>query len=311
MVNKQFSFDEIPTIDDGWWESVLAEDTGKRINKKIPGHIDGHDKLSKGLNWERACNIFNQDQIIIMLVTSFNKGGLLADQDGIHGFIPSSHLVDLSPQMTKEERERCLSAYVGKKLSLKIIECVPDEGRLVFSERAAKTEPGRRTELMENLQIGQKVSGEVTNITDFGVFVDLGGVEGLIHISELSWGRVNHPSQMLKIGQNVDVLILEILPERCRVALSLKRLVSNPWDGVESKYRKNQIVPVVITSLTSFGAFARVGEDLEGLIHSTEIPLSPNTTIKDVLHPGDEVMVKIMKVDISRQRLGLSLNLDQ
>lgn len=311
MGNKQFAIDELPAIDDGWWESILAEDEGNRNNKKSSRPINRHDRSSISLDWERACDIFKQDQIILMPVTSFNKGGLLVDQDGIHGFIPCSHLVNLAPQVSKEELERCLSAYVGKSLNLKIIECVPDEGRLVFSERAAQTEPGRRTELMENLQVGQKVGGEVTNITEFGVFVDLGGVEGLIHISELSWGRVDHPSKILKIGQKVDVLILEILPERCRVALSLKRLVPNPWIGVENKYRKNQIVQVVITSLASFGAFARVEDGLEGLIHFSEIPLLPNRNINDIIKPGDKIMVKIMKVDISRQRLGLSLNLEK
>src|SRR3989339_636547 len=143
MGNKQLAIDELPAIDDGWWESILAEEEGNRINKKSSRPINAQERSIKSLDWVRASDIFTQDQIILMSVTGFNKGGLLVEHDDIHGFIPCSHLVKLAPQMSKEERESCLSAYVGKSLSLKIIECARDEGRLVFSERAAQTEPGR------------------------------------------------------------------------------------------------------------------------------------------------------------------------
>jgi len=307
MENNQLATEKLTPIDDAWWESILAEDEIPS-NKKNSKASFGIKRSNIDLNWEHAIEIFERDQIIIMNVINLNKGGLLVEQKDIHGFIPCSHLVDLSPNMNKEERDRSLTAYLGKKVRLKIIECLPAEGRLVFSERAAQTESGRRTELMENLQVGQSVCGVVTNITDFGVFVDLGGVEGLIHISELSWGRVDHPSKILTLGQKVNVIILEIQPDRCRVALSLKRLAPNPWIGVEEIYSENQIVPVEITSLTTYGAFARVDDCIEGLIHFSEIPLMDNEKIKDVLKPGDKIMVKILKVDISRQRLGLSLN---
>ena len=310
MDDKQLAIDELSAIDDAWWESILAEEE-IHSNKKKSKASFGPIRSGKDLNWEKAIEIFERDQIIIMNVINLNKGGLLVEQQNIHGFIPCSHLVDLSPNMNKEERDRFLSAYLGKKVRVKIIECLPGEGRLVFSERAAQTESGRRTELMENLQVGQTVCGVVTNITDFGIFVDLGGVEGLIHISELSWGRVDHPSKILVLGQNINVLILEIQPDRCRVALSLKRLAPNPWIGVEDNYHENQIVPVEITSLTSYGAFARVDDCIEGLIHFSEIPLLDNKNIKDVLKPGDKIMVKVLKVDISRQRLGLSLNFEE
>ena len=310
MVDNQLVIDELTPIDDAWWESILAEDE-KLNNKKSSKANFGTKKRCVDLNWEHALEIFERDQIISLNVINLNKGGLLVEQKDIHGFIPCSHLVELSPNMEKEERDRFLSSYIGKKVRVKIIECLPDEGRLVFSERAAQTEAGRRTELMENLQVGQNVCGVVTNITDFGVFVDLGGVEGLIHISELSWGRVDHPSKILELGQKISVLILEIQPDRCRIALSIKRLVVNPWIGVEDTYHENQIVPVEVTSLTSYGAFARVDDCIEGLIHFSEIPLLDNENIKDVLKPGDKIMVKILKVDISRQRLGLSLNFEK
>jgi small subunit ribosomal protein S1 len=310
MANKQLFFNDLPEIDDGWWKSVLAEDEEWKRSRPTAKGAGKLEKSGEGLSWEWANEIFRQDQIIRLVVTGFNKGGLLVDQDGMHGFIPLSHLVNLPQPLSKEERESCLSAYVGRTLNLKIIECVRDEGRLVLSERSALAEPGRRTHLFNTLQSGQNVNGVVTNITEFGVFVDMGGVEGLIHISELSWGRVRHPSQILQEGQEINVLVLKVFPERCRVALSLKRLGSNPWEKAANIYRKNQIVPAIVTSLTSFGAFACVEDGLEGLIHSSEIPLAPDTSSKIVLQPGKKIMARIIKIDISKQRMSLSLNLD-
>ena len=309
MEDKKQVINEYSVIDESWWESILDEDEtlDERKNHKPSVVIR---KSGEDLNWKYALELFQRDQIITLEVVNYNKGGLLVTHNDIQGFIPSSHLVDLSPDMNKVERERSLLAYIGKKVRLKVIECYPSEGRLVFSERAAQAEAGKRKEIMENLQVGKNVCGKVTNITDFGVFVDLGGVEGLIHISELSWGRVDHPSSILELGQKVVVLVLEIQPERCRVALSLKRMTPNPWNGIDEIYQQNQIIPVVITSVTSYGAFARVDDCIEGLIHFSEIPLLDKMNIKDVLKPGDKINVKILQVDVSRQRLGLSLNID-
>jgi small subunit ribosomal protein S1 len=150
----------------------------------------------------------------------------------------------------------------------------------------------------------------VTNVTEFGVFVDLGGVEGLIHISELSWGRVSHPNQICKVGQRVEVQVMEVAPERCRIALSLKRLASNPWETVQVRYPINTVVPAVVTTLVPYGAFARIEEGLEGLIHNSEIPLPPNRNLKEFLTPGQSVQVRVLQVDAPRQRLGLSMKLD-
>jgi small subunit ribosomal protein S1 len=210
---------------------------------------------------------------------------------------------------TDVERENFLAGFVGKELSLKVIECVPDEGRVVFSERAARAGAGRRAQLFSHLQPGEIVSGEVTNITDFGVFIDLGGVEGLIHISELSWGRVVHPSHIVKLGQTLQVQVIDILPERCRIALSLKRLQSNPWETVHQRYAVNDIVPATVTSVVSYGVFARLEEGLEGLVHVSEMTLGA-VTVRDVYQEGQKINVRILHVDPGHQRLGLSLKLD-
>jgi small subunit ribosomal protein S1 len=204
-----------------------------------------------------------------------------------------------------------MSGYVGRTLQLKVIECVPEDGRIVFSERAARAQPGKRTELFQSLHAGERVIGVVTNITDFGVFVDLGGVEGLIHISELSWGRVVHPSQVLQMGQQVEVEVLDLSPERCRVALSLKRLLPNPWQNIGTELTTGAPVPAVITSVMSYGAFARLERGVEGLIHASEMPLADGQSVKEFVREGQVVQVRVLHVDAAHQRMGLSMRLER
>jgi len=309
MVHTQYSEPEMPKQDDGWWASVLAEEESRKpVSAVKPQRKEETGKPST--DWGKAGQLFHQDEIISLHVTSFNRGGLLVEGEGLNGFVPCSHLVDLPSQADEDCREENLTAYVGRLLRLKIIECIPEESRLVFSERAAQAKAGKRPELFNTIQTGQHLSGEVTNVTEFGVFVDLGGVEGLIHISELSWGRVSHPNQICKVGQRVEVQVMEVAPERCRIALSLKRLASNPWETVQARYPINMVVPAVVTTLVPYGAFARLEEGLEGLIHTSEIPLPPNRNLKEFLTPGQSVQVRVLQVDAPRQRLGLSMKLD-
>ncbi len=309
MVHTQYPEPEMPIQDDGWWASVLAEEEsrGPALAAKSPKTEETGKPIT---DWAKAGRLFRQDEIISLQVTSFNRGGLLVEGEGLNGFVPCSHLVDLPSQADEDCREDNLSTYVGRPLRLKIIECLPEESRLVFSERAARAKAGKRPELFNTIQTGQCLSGEVTNVTEFGVFIDLGGVEGLIHISELSWGRVSHPNQICKVGQRVEVQVMEVAPERCRIALSLKRLTPNPWETVQARYPINTIVPAVVTTLVPYGAFARLEEGLEGLIHTSEIPLPPNLNLKDFLSPGQSVQVRVLQVDPPRQRLGLSMKLN-
>ncbi len=206
-------------------------------------------------------------------VTGNNRGGLLVEGEGLYGFVPFSHLIEMAGRNDMPDREKILGTYVGQSLRLKVIECVPEDGRIVLSERAALAEPGKRSELFHSLHSGERVQGTVTNITDFGVFIDLGGVEGLIHISELSWGRVVHPNQIVQIGQLLDVQVLDLSSERCRVALSLKRLQPNPWEKVATDFSVGQVLPATITSILSYGAFAKLDLGVEGLIHASEMLL--------------------------------------
>jgi len=306
--------------DEGWWESVLADEerfsSMHRIRtqampaattaKSTPQLETSEDEPIA--DWDYAESVFKQDQIISLCVSGYNRGGLLVESDKLRGFVPYSHLVDMTCQ-TDVERDNFLAEYVGKELRLKVIECVPEEGRVVFSERAARADAGKRTELFSSLHQGEVVNGEVTNITEFGAFIDLGGVEGLIHISELSWGRVVHPSHILKLGQKVDVQVIDILPERCRIALSLKRLQANPWEFVSSRYAANDIVSATVTSVVSFGVFARLSEGLEGLVHVSEMDLNSGS-VRDHYAEGQKIRVRILHMEPQQQRLGLSLKLD-
>jgi small subunit ribosomal protein S1 len=309
MGDTRSSEQDMPVLDDGWWASVLAEEQS-RASAPEEKNQKNEGAGSPFSDWGRASVLYHQDEIVSLTVTGQNRGGVLVEGEGLNGFVPCSHLVDLPSQSDEDCREEYLSYYIGRTLRLKIIECTPEEGRLVFSERAARTEAGKRPELLSSIQVGHRLRGEVTNVTEFGVFIDLGGVEGLVHISELSWGRVSHPNQVCKVGQKVEVLVLEVNPERCRIALSLKRLISNPWETAPERYPANMVVPAVVTALVPYGAFARLEEGLEGLIHASEIPLPPKFGVKDVLSPGQNIRVRILQVDASRQRLGLSMKLD-
>lgn len=303
--------------DEGWWESVLADEerlaSARARVKNQPAEEASQPEnvrdATPELDWEYAENIYKQDQIVTLSVTGYNRGGLLVEGERLHGFVPYSHLVEMSCEV-ESQRESFLAKFVGNPIRLKVIECVAEEGRIVFSERAARADAGRRTQIFTSLQPGEIVEGEVTNVTDFGAFIDLGGVEGLIHISELSWGRVIHPSHILKMGESVTVQVIDIMPERCRIALSLKRLQPNPWATVRQRYAINDIVPASITSVVSFGVFARLEEGLEGLVHASEISLPESATIRGHFHEGQSVHVRILHIDPDNQRLGLSMNLD-
>jgi small subunit ribosomal protein S1 len=322
MVGQKRKYENpIPEVDEGWWASVLAEEsrTSGGTPVRMPGgkpevgeeaqHSSSPEKKVTA-NWTQVKDLYMRDQIVDLTVTGHNRGGLLVEGDGLYGFVPFSHLVDLAGKVDVSERDHDLETYVGRSLHLKVIECVPEDGRVVFSERAAQSEPGKRAELFHALQAGQKVQGVVTNITDFGVFIDLGGVEGLIHISELSWGRVTHPSQIVKMGSTIDVQVLDLAPERCRVALSLKRLLPNPWQNASVEFPEGSIKNAVITSVLSFGAFARLDSGVEGLIHVSEIPDVEGKPLREILSNGQQVQVRILHLEASHQRLGLSMKLE-
>lgn len=322
MVNKP-RYREInggpPPQDESWWEAVLAEDEALQASSQKPCGQPGTAKGSGGragsnavqMDWSKASQLYEMDQSVCLQVTGYNRGGLLVSGDGLQGFVPLSHLVDMPAD--ELQAEEWLEEYLGRTLSLKVIECDQDRGRVVFSERAALAKSGSRNSLLVSIHPGDCIHGTVTNITDFGVFVDLGGVEGLIHVSEISWGRVHHPADVVQLGKLVDVFVINVNRERARVGLSIKRLYPNPWATAEQRYFPGQITEAVVTSIVPFGAFARLEEGLDGLIHISEMKACDEaaTSPDGALCEGQKVKVRVLHVDGSRQRLGLSLDLDQ
>ena len=308
----------MPIIDEGWWESVLAEErqhTPLRPSQRLvkpttpPPAKPEATPIAEPVpsNWDTLRELYSNDRIVTMKVIAHNRGGLLVENDGLSGFIPFSHLIELAGRESEMDRDVSLESYIGKTLNVKVIECVPEDGRVVFSERAALTESGKRTELFQLLRIGSPVKGTVTNITDFGVFVDLGGVEGLVHISEISWSRVVHPSDLLRPGQSVQVIVLNVDPVVARIALSLKRLRPDPWQTAQERYHPGQLVRGVIGNITPYGAFVVLEEELEGLIHHSELAEGVFMHTRDVVQPGEEVIARVLSVDSPKKRIALSL----
>ncbi|BAJ63022.1 putative 30S ribosomal protein S1 [Anaerolinea thermophila UNI-1] len=298
---------EMP-MDEGWWASVLADEQayGESLVKTASAKSSG---ISGGVNWARARQYLENDEVVKLEVYGFNRGGLLVRGEDIQGFVPVSHLVEMPcVPADEEQRRQSLANYVGRILSLKVIECEMQAERIVFSERAALAGEGKRRQLFSTLRPGEIVNGTVTNVTDFGAFVDLGGLEGLIHVSELSWGRVQHPTDILQVGVPVRALVLSVSAENGRVALSLKRLCPNPWETLPQIYRPGDVVEAEVTAIMRFGAFARLKEGVEGLIHISTMSLPDGEKdIEKFMKIGQKVQVRILHLDAERRRLGLGL----
>ncbi len=323
MVNKVLSSprtSDAPEIDEGWWRSLLLEEQrwAQEAAPQKESHPTSPGQEKKRVHWAVVTQVYESDDIIEARVYGYNQGGLLLENDFFQGFVPISHLIAtttalaegrLSPDWENDLEspvlQSILEAYVGRTLPLKIIECDPERGRIVLSERAAQSEPGKRALLLENIKPGQRLKGPVTNITRFGVFVDLGGLEGLIHISELSWGRVQYPGDVVQVGQEIEVYVLRVDHTKNHIALSLKRLQPNPWEKVEQRYQVGQYVNVQITTVVPFGAFARLEDGLDGLIHVSQMP--PKGEPHQIVQKGDTITAQIIHIDPANQRLGLSL----
>ncbi len=299
----------IPEPDEGWWASVLADEDAI-VSEKADANLRNYQSnfSANCTDWETVKNIFLHDEVIELDVYGFNRGGLLVKGEGIQGFVPVSHLVDMPTDTDDDERQEQLASYEGRTLSLKVIECEPASERIVLSERAAQAGEGKRKLLFESLKPGLRTTGLVTNVTDFGVFVDLGGVEGLVHVSELSWGRVEQPAVLFSIGQTVDVMVLQVNESTARIALSIKRLAENPWDTLQENHQKGDVVTASVTAIQRFGVFARLPEGIEGLIHISSITehFGSSDAAKQFT-PGQLLTVKILHIDAERRRLGLGL----
>lgn len=269
--------------------------------------LDEEGEAAADQGWERAQQAMDRGESFVLEVTGANRGGLLVDWNGLQGFIPASHLCEAPRQQDPRQRISDLAKYVGAQVAARIIEVDPQQARLVFSERAAQSSFRAPATILSNLVPGDVCEGTVTNLTTFGAFVDLGGVEGLIHVSELSWDRVRHPSDVLSPGQQVRIHVLGVNADEGRVALSLKRLRPNPWADVAARFQPGQVVEGLVTNVVSFGAFVRIEEGLEGLIHISELAEGSFLHPRNVVREGDTVRVRVLTIDPVHQRLGLSL----
>jgi small subunit ribosomal protein S1 len=260
-------------------------------------------------DWEYAEQLFNDGGIVRCKVIGFNKGGLLVQFNRIRGFVPASQVAQLHGRTAAEERQQALQKMVNQEIPLKVIEVDRERNRLVLSERSATQEwrKAQKQRLLTELQPGDVITGRVNQLTNFGAFIDLGGADGLAHISELSWQRVNHPREVLQPGQEVKVVVVEIDRERERIGLSIRQLQANPWDTIDQRYSLGQLVSGPVTNVTPFGAFVQVEEAVEGLIHASELDVDPQAQPRDLLQPGQQVTAKIISLDKQRQRMGLSL----
>jgi small subunit ribosomal protein S1 len=282
-----------------------------------PETAEGHAVLSlKRANTERQWRIaeeqYKNNELLKARVIDYNKGGLIVDVSGIRGFVPISQILNLKREEVasggeSQETAAKLQSMKDKELQLKIIEINRARNRLILSERLAVQEwrQRRREELLDELKPGEVRKGVVSNLANFGAFVDLGGADGLVHISQLAWSRVNHPSEVLHVGQEVEVQVLSVDKEKKKIALSIKRAEVDPWTTVEQRYSVGQIVTGIVTKIAPFGAFARIEDGIEGLIHLSELP--PGVDPKTILHEGAQLQLRILRIDAERRRLGLSL----
>ncbi|HEX2754263.1 MAG TPA: 30S ribosomal protein S1, partial [Candidatus Limnocylindrales bacterium] len=285
-----------------------------------PESQEGHAVLSlrrAGLErkWRSMQEQFEAGVIIEAPVIDHNKGGLIVDC-GIRGFVPISQIVDFprrpqndQPRDAAQEIAEKLMPFVGRKLRLKILEVNRKANRLILSEKVALYEERRekRDELFSSLQVGQKVSGTVRSIAPFGVFIDLGGIDGLVHKSELSWNKVNNPESGYKVGDEVEAEVIDINHERGRISLSIRRLQPDPWHSTVADFNVGDVIDGTVTKLVNFGAFVRVRDGLEGLIHISELSHQRVAHPGDVVHEGQTLKLKIISLDSERHRLGLSL----
>jgi small subunit ribosomal protein S1 len=259
--------------------------------------------------WDRATKTYQEGSTLELKVIGYNRGGLLADLSDVRGFVPASQLLNFPRRVGEEERMNELARYVGKMMRLKVIELDRVHNRLILSERVANLPVSRADQVINSIQPGQAIRGTVRNVTDFGAFVDLGGVEGLIHVSEMSWQRVNHPRDVCTPGREIDVYVIDVNRDQRRVGLSLKRLNPDPWSLVAQHYHVGEIVEAIITNVVSFGAFARLPEGVEGLIHTSELAEGSFLHPRDVVKEGQVVKVRIMNIEPTRQRIGLTMRL--
>ncbi len=307
--------DELAALDDNAREELAV---GNEVSVYIADLEDengnlvlSYTKATEERDWDLAAELLNSQAVYETKIIGHNRGGVLAKMGHIRGFIPNSQLSRERQSRQREGADKHFQRLVGQPVSAKIIEVDRKRNRLIMSERAAEQEvrAAKREALLGQLKVGDVCTGRVVNLANFGAFVDIGGIEGLVHLSELSWKRTNNPSEILKVNDEVQVSVLNIDTEKNRLALSIKRLQPDPWTLLDEQYRVGQLVEVTVTKITKFGAFARLNDEygLVGLIHISEMSEDRVEHPQEIVKPSQKVMVRIIRIDTKQRQLGLSL----
>ena len=261
-------------------------------------------------SWEKADELMKAKEVFTGKIVGYNRGGLLVSFDKLRGFLPASQLsFSRRAEITGDNPEKRFGEMIGEEITLQIIEVDQERRRLIFSERAAshETRDTIRDKVIEKLEIGEVRKGRVTSLADFGAFVNINGADGLVHLSEISWDRIRHPGDELKVGQEVEVQVISIDEDKRHIGLSIRRLKEDPWQDQIKNLKVGQLVEAKITRLTKFGAFAMLSNGIEGLVHISELSEDHIGHPKEILHEGDQVTLRIIKIEPESHRIGLSL----
>lgn len=264
--------------------------------------------IERGLeqrDWERARAFLESGEIQELKIIGYNKGGLLVGFGRLDGFVPNSMVPDLPRGLTKSDRQNLKAKMISDSVQAKVIEVNQPRKRLILSGKAA--ESNRREERLQELEAGERITGTVSNVVDFGVFVNLDGVDGLIHRSRLSWEDFEHPSDVLRPGEEVEVLIKDVDIERERVSLDRRALLPGPWDDFTQEYSDGDIIEGEVVSVRDFGAFVKLTDEITGLLHVSELLPGVSRDPTKVLNPGDEILVRIIEIDKEQERVSLSM----
>ena len=267
-------------------------------------------RAQEQLSWENVERLVESEDVVDSKITGFNKGGLIVVVEGLRGFVPSSQISAMRRgQSTGDTPEQRWQKMIGQPITVRVIEVDRERRRLILSERAASTESRQsiKERVIEEPEEGNVYAGRVTSLANFGAFININGADGLVHLSELSWDHIEHPREVLEVGQEVKVKVINVDREKKRIGLSVRALQEDPWKSRVEKYSVGQLVEGVITRLTKFGAFARLDGDIEGLIHISEISEHRIEHPKEVLKEGEVKSLRVIRIDPEQHRIGLSL----
>jgi small subunit ribosomal protein S1 len=303
-------------------EQLTAEEReALKVGQEIPVFVlnpedaNGNVVLSlkraqEQISWDNVEKLVASDEVVDSKVIGFNKGGLIVGVEGLRGFVPSSQISAMRrSQSTGDTPEQRWQKMIGQPITVRVIEVDRERRRLILSERAASTESRQsiKERVIEELEEGKVYTGRVTSLANFGAFININGADGLVHLSELSWEHIDHPREVLEVGQEVKVKVINVDKDKKRIGLSVRALQEDPWRSRVEKYSVGQLVEGVITRLTKFGAFARLEGDIEGLIHISEISDHRIEHPKEVLKEGEVKSLRVIRIDPDQHRIGLSL----